>query len=98
MDESTHNIAACFFYFSLSGFVRYLWDCHANIYIICPIGLLTNVFLALKRNQCFKICLTSKLAKCMYDCNVRKPIGDISLDGLGQDWTLRRYILHLNDI
>ena len=29
---------------------------------------------------------------------VRKPIGDISLDGLGQDWTLRRYILHLNDI
>ena len=30
--------------------------------------------------------------------NLRKPIGDISLDGLGQDWTLRRYILHLNDI
>ena len=29
---------------------------------------------------------------------VRKPIGDISLDGLGRDWTLRRYILHLNDI
>ena len=29
---------------------------------------------------------------------VRKPIGDILLDGLGQDWTLRRYILHLNDI
>ena len=29
---------------------------------------------------------------------VRKPIGDISLHGLGQDWTLRRYILHLNDI
>ena len=29
---------------------------------------------------------------------LRKPIGDISLDGLGQDWTLRRYILHLNDI
>ena len=30
--------------------------------------------------------------------SVRKPIGDISLDGLGQDWALRRYILHLNDI
>ena len=29
---------------------------------------------------------------------LRKPIGDISLDGLGQDWTLRRCILHLNDI
>ena len=29
---------------------------------------------------------------------LRKPIGDISLDGLGQDWTLRSYILHLNDI
>ena len=29
---------------------------------------------------------------------LRKPIEDISLDGLGQDWTLRRYILHLNDI
>ena len=28
---------------------------------------------------------------------IRKPIGD-TLDGLGQDWTLRRYILHLNDI
>ena len=32
-----------------------------------------------------------------YSC-IRKPIGDISLHGLGQDWTLRRYILHLNDI
>ena len=30
--------------------------------------------------------------------NIRKPIGDISLSGLGRDWTLRRYILHLNDI
>ena len=30
--------------------------------------------------------------------NHSKPIGDILLDGLGQDWTLRRYILHLNDI
>ena len=30
--------------------------------------------------------------------NLRKPIGDISLDGLGKDWTLRGYILHLNDI
>ena len=29
---------------------------------------------------------------------IRKPIGDISLSGLGRDWTLRRYILHLNDI
>ena len=29
---------------------------------------------------------------------LRKPIGDISLSGLGRDWTLRRYILHLNDI
>ena len=29
---------------------------------------------------------------------VIKRIGDISLDGLGQDWTLRRYILRLNDI
>ena len=30
--------------------------------------------------------------------NVRKPIGDISQSGLGRDWTLRRYILRLNDI
>ena len=29
---------------------------------------------------------------------LRKPIGDISLSGLGRDWTLRRSILHLNDI
>ena len=29
---------------------------------------------------------------------VRKPIGDISLSRLGRDCTLRRYILHLNDI
>ena len=29
---------------------------------------------------------------------LRKPIGDISLSGLGRDWTLRRNILHLNDI
>ena len=30
--------------------------------------------------------------------DLRKPIGDISLSGLGRDWTLRRYILHLNAI
>ena len=35
----------------------------------------------------------------LYDkYKLRKPIGDISLDGLGQDWTLRRFILHLNNI
>ena len=39
------------------------------------------------------------IASVIFNCSfIRKPIGDISLDGLGQDWTLRRYILHLNDI
>ena len=34
---------------------------------------------------------------CLYIVKKNRA-GDISLSGLGRDWTLRRYILHLNDI
>ena len=41
---------------------------------------------------------TNRAVQSQKMARVRKPIGDISLSGLGRDWTLRRYILHLNDI
>ena len=48
-----------------------------------------------KMSRCLKFRI--KVAEALY-YPLRKPIGDISLSGLGRDWTLRRYILHLHDI
>ena len=64
---------------------------------ILPLRVETGRYIGEKpEERICKICQSGQIEDEMH--LLRKPIGDISHDGLGQDWTLRRYILHLNDI